>query len=215
VRATFVEGGRLQTLAADRLLMTVPFGAIRRIDFSDARLSQEKLQAMRRLRYMSIMRVFLQMSRKFWDGENVSVGTDLPINWVRDATFSQPGPRKILESWTSGWLARALSAMSEDERIRFVLDEAEQVFPGAREHFEVGAFVDWDREPYTEGGMLLPERGHAELQPVIRRPEGRMHFAGEHAGSEPYGGAMTFAIESAMRAVLEISGGVRELQPVA
>ncbi|MEU1669059.1 hypothetical protein ABZ547_36870 [Streptomyces sparsogenes] len=39
-----------------------------------------------------------------------------------------------------------------------------------------------------------------------RRPEGRIHFAGEHTSYEPNGGSMNYALEPAVRILLEPSG---------
>lgn len=80
----------------------------------------------------------------------------------------------------------------------------ETFLPGANEHFETGTSVVLDRAPHIEDAYILPEPHHAELMPAVRAPEGRIHFAGEHTSFEPNGGAMTFAFESAARALLEL-----------
>ncbi|MER5863504.1 FAD-dependent oxidoreductase [Kitasatospora sp. NPDC002040] len=203
-RVTFVDQGRLQALEADRVVLTVPFSVIRHIDFSGARFSAAKHDAMRRLRYSSIVRIYLQMRRKFWAAPNASYATDLPVRWVRDATPHAEGPRRIVECLITGWRAKAVAAMGEEERLRFALDQLELPLPGARDHFETGTSVAWDRQPYAEGAYILPETGHTALMPAVRRPEGRVHFAGEHAAFEPNGGAMTLALESAVRTVVEL-----------
>lgn len=201
---TFLEHGRLRTIKADRVIVTVPFSAIRHIDFGEAALPADKIEVMRKLKYSSIVRVYLQVRKQFWRGRAVSFSTDLPVRWLRDATPHTEGPRKILECLLTGWRARAIAAMTEEEQVRFALDQVDQVLPGTREHFELGTSVAWDKQPHIEGSYILPEVGHEKLMPVIRRPEGRIHFAGEHTGFEPNGGSMTFALESAARAVLEL-----------
>ncbi|MFJ8980829.1 flavin monoamine oxidase family protein [Streptomyces sp. NPDC102282] len=203
-RVTYLDHGGLRTAEAERVVVTVPFSAIRHIDFTDAGLSEAKHDVMRRVKYSSVVRVYLQMRRQFWPQRNASFSTDLPIRWIRDATPQLPGPRKIMECLMTGWRARAVSVMTEEERQNFVLTELEGMLPGARDHFETGTSVCWDERPYVEGAYILPERGHSALMPVIRRPEGRVHFAGDHAGFEPNGGSMTFALESAARTVLEL-----------
>ncbi|MFJ9055550.1 flavin monoamine oxidase family protein [Streptomyces sp. NPDC102409] len=203
-RVTYLDHDSLRTVEAERVVVTVPFSAIRHIDFTDAGLSEAKHDVMRRVKYSSVVRVYLQMRRQFWPQRNASFSTDLPIRWIRDATPQLPGPRKIMECLMTGWRARAVSVMTEEERQNFVLTELEGMLPGAREHFETGTSVCWDERPYAEGAYILPERGHSALMPVIRRPEGRVHFAGDHAGFEPNGGSMTFALESAARTVLEL-----------
>ncbi|WP_405852352.1 MULTISPECIES: FAD-dependent oxidoreductase [unclassified Streptomyces] len=94
-----------------------------------------------------------------------------------------------MECLITGWRAKAVAAMGEEERLRFVLDQIEQPLPGAREHFETGTSVVWDKRPHAEGAYILPETGHSALMPAIRKPEGRVHFAGEHAAFEPNGGS--------------------------
>ncbi|MET9503637.1 NAD(P)/FAD-dependent oxidoreductase [Streptomyces sp. NPDC006622] len=203
-RVTYLHGTRMHTLDADRVVVTVPFSAIRHIDLTDAALSDAKQAAMRRVKYSSIVRVYLQMRRQFWPQDNASFSTDLPVRWVRDATPRLPGPRKILECLITGWRARALAVLSPEERIRFALDEVEVMLPGARKHFETGTSVVWDQQRYIEGAYILPEVGHSSLMPAMRRPEGRLHFAGDHTSFEPNGGSMTLALESAARTVLEL-----------
>lgn len=210
-RVTVIAHGRLSTLEADRVVLTVPFSAARHIDFADAGLSADKHRVMRQLRYASVVRTYLQMRRQYWNDPKVSYSTDLPIRWIRDATPHAPGPRKIIECMATGQRARAVAAMSDEERLRFTVDQLETVLPGAAEHYENGTSVVWDREPYIEGAYILPEQDHTDLMPLIRRPEGRLHFAGEHAAFEPNGGAMTFALESAARVLVELG----QDQPVA
>lgn len=204
VEVAFLSNGRLQSLRAEHVVVTVPFSAIRHIDLGEARLRADKIDVMRRLKYSSIVRIYLQVRRQFWTGRAVSYSTDLPVRWLRDATPHGPGPRKILECLLTGWRARAVAAMSPAERLSFTLDQVESVLPGTLAHFELGTSVVWDQQPHIEGSYILPEIGHEQLMPVIRRPEGRVHFAGEHAGFEPNGGSMTFALESAARTVVEL-----------
>lgn len=61
--------------------------------------------------------------------------------------------------------------MGEEERLRFVLDQIEQPLPGAREHFETGTSVVWDKRPHAEGAYILPETGHSAL--IAGHPQAR------------------------------------------
>jgi monoamine oxidase len=203
---TFLEGRAPQCIKADAVLCTVPFSAMDNIDLSRARFSPAKHRAIRALEYTSVVRTFLQCRTKFFEGENVSVGTDTPLKWVRDATFEQEGPRKILESYTSGERARRLSAMDGEERVMAVLEELEDAFPGMRENFEGGTSIAWDDERWSRGAYMSPGVGHSSLMPDLIRPEGRVFFGGEHTTPEPYAGAMTNAMEGALRAALQLSG---------
>ncbi|MGX1777193.1 flavin monoamine oxidase family protein [Nocardia brasiliensis] len=204
-QVSFVDHNRLQTLCADRVIVTVPFTSLRRINLSMARLSAAKHSAMRRLRYSSVLRIFLQMRAQFWPEKRLMLSTDTPLGTVRDGTPGLPGPRKILECWLTGWPAQAAANMSEGERVNFALHELESILPGARDHFELGTSVAWDNEPYIGGAYVLPELEHGELMAHTRTPEGRIHFAGEHTAFEPNGGSMNYALESSIRVLLELT----------
>ncbi|MGI5350360.1 flavin monoamine oxidase family protein [Streptomyces sp. CA-250714] len=205
-RVTFLDRNRLETLTADRVIVTAPFAGMRHINLEMARLSQEKHATIRRMRYASGTRVFLQMRRQFWPEKQLMLSTDRPIGTIRDATPRRPDGRKILECWLSGWASQAVASMGPEQRIDFALGEVEPLLPGARENFELGASIAWDNERYIGGMYILPERGHHELMEHARRPEGRIHFAGEHTAYEPNGGSMNYALESAVRVLIELSG---------
>ena len=55
--------------------------------------------------------------------------------------------------------------------------------------------MNWDAEPYARGAYCTFEPGMMRRQlPVMRRPHGRVHFAGDHCSSLP--GWVQGAIES-------------------
>ncbi len=193
-----------ERLTADHIVCAIPFSVLRQIEISPP-FSPQKQTAIEQLPYTSVVRIYLQSRRKFWDEQGLpnSATTDLPIKWIQEPTVNQPGPRGILESYTAGDWARRLTAMKEADRIRFVLDEVERVFPGMREQFEVGASKSWDEDPWARGGYVWFKPGQmSTLLPHIARPEGRVHFAGEHASTWPQW--MQGALESGLRAAREI-----------
>jgi monoamine oxidase len=71
--------------------------------------------------------------------------------------------------------------------------------------FELGTRICWDDEPYQKGGYpwFLPG-DMSVLVPTIARPEGRLHFAGDHASVMP--GWIQGALESGLRAAEEVIG---------
>jgi monoamine oxidase len=71
---------------------------------------------------------------------------------------------------------------------------------------QVAAAVDkvWQEDPWVEGGWSSPGLNEMrEVHQVRRRPEGRVHFAGEHT-SKLWIAWMNGAIESGERAADEI-----------
>jgi monoamine oxidase len=196
--------GSHQRFTADHVVCAVPFSVLRTLEVSPP-FSATKRAAIAQLPYTSVARVFLQSRRRFWDEDGLpnSATTDLPIKWIWEPTANQPGPRGILESYTAGADARRVIAMSESERIRFVLDEMQKVFPAIRDHFEVGASKSWDDDRWARGGYAWFRPGQmTALLPHIERSEGRVHFAGEHASAWPQW--MQGALASGVRTAREV-----------
>ena len=94
--------------------------------------------------------------------------------------------------------------MREGERIYSSLALVEKVLPRVRGEFEVGATKCWDEDEWARGAYAWYRPGQmATLLPHVARPEGRIHFAGEHASS--LFGWMQGAFESGNRAAREIN----------
>lgn len=193
-----------ERLSADHVICAIPFSVLRRLEIAPP-LSPLKRRAVEQLPYTSVARVYLQSRRKFWTerGWPTSASTDLPVKWVWEPTLTQPGPRGILESYSAGLDARRITAMAAQERIQFALEHVERVYPGIGEHFEAGVSKAWDEDPWARGAYAFFAPGQmTSLLPHIARPEGRLHFAGEHAST--WLQWMQGALESGMRAAREI-----------
>jgi monoamine oxidase len=126
---------------------------------------------------------------------------------VYERAINQPGTRGILESYMAGPNARRATAMSERERLALALDGMAKVYPDIREQFEGGASKSWDEDEWARGAYAWFAPGEmTSLMPHISTPDGRVHFAGEHASPSP--GWMEGALESAERVVREIDSAV-------
>lgn len=203
VRVVFLQGGASRTLAADRVICTIPFPVLRRIEIAPD-LTPEKRRAIEELRYDSVTRVYLQSKRRYWerDGFNGFAITDAPEE-VWHPTFDQAGTRGILLSYMFDAQARRVGAMREGERVDHILAHVETIFPGMREHVEGGVSKCWDEDEWARGAYALARPGQMrELFPHVARPEGRVHFAGEHTSA--WNGWMQGALDSGHRAAREV-----------
>lgn len=199
-----VRRGERRSYFADRVIAAVPFSVLKDIRVTPP-FSSEKQRAIQELEYVSCARVFLQMKRKFWlddslDGFGV---TDIPISEIWDMTSSQQGPGGILLGYMTGEHAREICSLDKDARIRTVVDQAEKIYPGTRNHFERGHSVCWDEDPWARGAWALFKPGQmTSLLEQISKPDGRIHFAGDHTSTLP--GWMQGALSSGLRAAREI-----------
>ena len=203
VRVFFRTGQSVESAAADYVVCAVPFSTLRSVAFLPA-LTSEKRSVIESLPYESVTRVYLQSRDRYWTRQGLSgfAETDHPME-IWDSTYGQPGTRGILMLYNRGPMAGELGRKSEAAQLRFGLTTIEEVYPGIRKNYERGFVKVWDRDPWARGATayLLPGQV-SSLEPHIARPEGRIHFAGEHTSS--LRGWMQGALESGRRAATEI-----------
>lgn len=204
VRVTFLHAGAPETMTADRLLITIPFTVLRRIE-TVPRFSPPKQRVIDNLTLESVSRVYLQSRKRFWldDGFNGFGASDLPAE-IWQPMHDAEGPRGILMSYIRGVASKQLTAMKEAERVEFGLNEMEKIYPGIRANFEGGFSKCWDEDEWQRGAYTIYRPGEmVDFFPLLARAEGRIHFAGEHASHWP--GWMQGALESGTRAAQEIN----------
>jgi monoamine oxidase len=209
VKATFQQAGAYQTLTGDYLICAVPFSVQRNIEVAPA-FSVEKQRAIEQLSYFSASKIFLQSKKRFWVDERLSgfATTDLPVSQVWDMTYGQPGTRGILQAFPISLHSRRVTAMSESERINFALEYVDVIYPGMRNHFDGGVTKCWDDDVWARGVSAYYKPGQfSSLLPHVARPEGRIHFAGEHT-SVWIDGWMQGALESGNRVAREVNAAV-------
>ena len=207
VRVVCRRGGRTETLAADRLVCTLPFSVLRTLEISPA-LPADKRRAIETLPYSTITRVYVQVSRRFWEDEGLSGAaySDGGVPRVLTHPMGRRTDRAVLEAHTGKATGTRLAGLDEDERLAFALEHLEAIHPGVREHAEGGTSYAWTEDPWARGGYSSFAPGMVfEFLPVISRPEGRMHFAGEHTSR--LSASMDGALESGARAAQEIDAG--------
>jgi monoamine oxidase len=217
VRAVFEHGGAEQAIDADRLICAAPCPALRKILFGPE-LPARKRQILEQLEYNPVTRIYLQANRRFWTdaGDAGAAFTDLPIQSVTEHPFGRPGSpamRGILECHVKGAEAERLAALDPTAQLAFAVDNLEKVHPGFKSHFEVGTTVAWSTDPWAGGGYAWWKPGQlTDWGPELARPEGRVHFAGEHTSL--LGRTMEGALESGNRAAREVHLAPRPLSPI-
>ena len=113
-------------------------------------------------------------------------------------------PSYLKRNFAWGQDAARWGAMDEETRIEQALEDVERIHPWIGEEFEVGASHAWYDDPWARGAFALfePEQ-QTNLQADIVRPEGRVHFAGEHT-CYAFTGYMEGALQSGFRLARKI-----------
>ena len=204
VRAIVIQSGTHHTLEADRLICTVPFPALRKVEVQP-RFSELRRRAIAELHYDTITRVILQCRSRFWekDGYNGFGFSDLPQE-IMHPTFDQPGTRGLLVFYAFTDVGKRVGAMDPDGRTEFASHEMEKAYPGLLDNLEGCVSKVWAADPWAGGAVASHAPGQLTTICVgIERPEGRVHFAGEH--TSPWPTWMQGALQSGLRAAKQVN----------
>ncbi len=195
-------------LHGDHAIVTVPFAVLRHVEMVKP-LSQAKRRAIRQLHYDASAKILFQCRRRFWEEDEGIVGggtvTDLAIrNIYYPESGRATGRGVLLASYTWSEDAQRWGSLSPDERIVQALENVAVIHPQIRDEFEVGASKMWHDDPYAGGAFALFEPlQQTLLYEHIVAPEGRIHFAGEHASL--HHAWIQGAVESGLRAARDIN----------
>lgn len=194
---------------ADRCVCALPFAPLRRVRL-DAGFSPEKMAAIRRLRYMPAARCYLQTRGHPWRHDPLGplggldlVGTDTMAGRVWNTSSQQADPSTgMLHAYMFDTEASEFAAHGRG-RVQAMRRLLAELVPGLEGRVTGVAHKAWQEDRWAGGGWgwVAPDDLHWML-PAMRRPEGRVHFAGEHTSL--WIAWMNGALESAERAVDEI-----------
>jgi monoamine oxidase len=200
------EAGRY-SISGDHAIVTLPFSVLRQVEILTP-FSREKQRAIRQLNYSASTKILFQVRERIWETDDGIFGgatvTDLPI---RRMNYPTPDPTTsrgmLLASYTWDQDAARWGAMDEETRLEEALEDVSKIHPRIRDVYEVGASHAWYDDRFANGAFALFEAGQqTQLQADIVRPEGRIHFAGEHCSL--YHAWIQGALESGLRAALAI-----------
>ena len=173
----------------------------------DPPLPTDKAQLLDRMPAGSVRKCLAVYDDAFWRADGLSgetVGADSPIEMTLDGSPPSATPG-IVMGFAFGPHARRLGALSEEDRRRTVLaDYARRFGPRASKPVHYVEH-EWADEEWSRGGMMshLAPGVMTQYGPVLRRPVGRIHWAGTETASVSHG-TIDGAVRSGERAALEV-----------
>jgi monoamine oxidase len=211
IHSTHQQTSEHSTITGDLAIVTIPFSALRFVKVEPYNsFSYDKRKAIRELNYMAATKIAIEFKSRFWEREGQHGGksiTELPIRFTYYPSYGigTEGHAVVLASYT--WADEALTwdSLSEEDRILYALKNLAEIYGHqVYSEFISGASVSWSQNPYSCGAFTAFEPGQEiELYPYITRPEGRVHFAGEHTTHTH--AWMQGAIESGIRVACEVN----------
>ena len=195
------------TETGDYAIVTVPFPVLRHVEVLKP-FARAKQRAIRQLHYDASAKILFQCKRRFWEEDDGIFGggtlTDLPIrNLYYPDHGRETGRGIILASYTWSEDAQRWGSLKPDDRIIQALDDVAEIHPQIIKEFEVGTSWMWHDDEFAGGAFALFDPGQQTLlYEEIVKPEGRIHFAGEHTSL--HHAWIQGALESGLRAAVAI-----------
>ncbi len=204
VTVSVTRGDEIQTLQADRVICTFPLTVVKKMPFVK-KLSKEKQMAINEMTYWDLSRTAVQVKERFWkkEGFNGFAATDRPME-IWDPNYETESTRGIIAAYIKHDDSQLFDKWIDQERFNFSVNHLDKVFPGVKSNAEGGFTKCWKEDPWALGAHSIGTRGQmTNVLPHLIKPEGRIHFAGEHASA--YHGWIQGAIESGNRTAKEIN----------
>ncbi|MGI9557961.1 MAG: flavin monoamine oxidase family protein [Solirubrobacterales bacterium] len=211
--------GHETTVDADECILTLPFILMRHLDI--AGLDARKWLAIRNVYYGRAHKIFMQFSRRWWETDyGISHGASVTDRPIRQVVYTPAGQNHQIEkgvliaSYSWGHESMAFSNLTEDDRMRYALDDLAEIHPEARETFEFGVSYDWalDRWAGGIGPLFRPLDLSGDFLKHIVRPVNRVWFANDACDAR-HRRWIEGSLASAVRNAFAIHAGMRNEIP--
>ena len=194
------------TISGRYAVVAIPPTLAGRIEYEPS-VSVGRDQLTQRFSMGAAVKVIVTYEHAFWREAGLSgevVSSDGPLSVVYDGT-SHDDTQPALVGFVSGSQARQWSTQPMADRQRRITGALARYFGDAANSFSDYEELDWGMEAWSRGGpaAALPPGVLTSSFPHLRKPEGRIHWAGTETATE-WIGYMEGAIQAGERAADEI-----------
>jgi monoamine oxidase len=194
------------SVRAKQVIVAIPPTLAGRIDYHPI-LPFERDQLTQRFYQGTLTKVTLIYDKPFWRDQGLS-GTAVQIGGYVSATFDDSPPSGtpgVAFGFIGGDRARRFNALSKAGRRAAVLDDFARFFGSQARSPRTYLETTWAAEQWSRGCpvAILPAGALTAYGPWLRRPIGRLHWAGTET-SGYWNGYMDGAVRSGERAAREV-----------
>jgi monoamine oxidase len=194
--------GKLKRVDADYCVCTIPLPVLSGIQKD---LSQTVQSAISAASYDGAGKIGLQFKRRFWEADDEIFGgrswTDQEIGQFIYPSHGVQGRKGVLVGYYMDF-KRTMRERTPAERQRAALEQGSRIHPQYTTEFETAFSVSWPRVPWSRGSWRSETAAAHEALAALRRPDGRVHFAGDYMTN--MSSWMQGALESAREVVMAI-----------
>lgn len=206
-------GGARAPVFADRVVLCLPFTALREVDLSRSGLSERRRESIEQLGMGTNAKNHVQLDvRPYaigkWSGDMTMDGPNRQSSW--HSTAAQGGRTSIITIWRGGrsgahYPTGVAHQWAPEHIVNANLAAFERGVPGITEAFNGRSWLDaWVNDPWTRGSYaaFLPGQ-YTRYWGYLGKAERGVHFAGEHTSTYSQG-YLNGGVESGERAAREV-----------
>ncbi len=219
----FDRRGSKEIVRADRVVLAIPFIALRALDYSDAGFDAQKINAIENLGYGYHTKLHLQFSGRSWmradppwpEPTTGQIWTTMRVQSALDYSLGQRGSDGLIEVFTAAGpamldtpavpYASIAGSAAVSRHVQSFFQQLDAIWPGVSQTWNGKAtFGNAQADPNILAsyscwlvGQCTTIAGHEG------RRQGRVHFAGEHTSVENQG-FMEGGADSGVRVAREI-----------
>jgi len=211
---TFLNNGKTVQVAADHVVLALPFSTLRLCNLRDAGLSTLKMTAINQQGMGQGAKFTSQFTHKTWPALNYNgVSNTGPggyqTAWDESVPLGPKGHPALMVTFPAdSSLTGTVQGPTPAADVNWFLSQIENVYPGTTAAYSGKSFESrWALSPWQRGtyhyykvGQMTLFAGYEAVQ------EGNIHFAGEH--TVIYDSTMQSAVLSGERAAAEIAAQV-------
>ncbi|MBX0289099.1 FAD-dependent oxidoreductase [Hymenobacter sp. HSC-4F20] len=203
--------GQRLTVAADYVVLTLPFTLLRKVNIQVA-LPTWKTNAIQNLGYGTNAKLFLGFNGRPWraNGYTGYIFSDLPVQSGWDSGQLQPTTNSAYTVYLGGQEGLRVGSGSAQAQVSRYLPVLEAAWPAARGQYNGRAErMHWPTHPHTLASYACFRPGqYSTIAGAEGRPVDNLFFAGEHC-SAWYQGYMNGAAETGRVAAEGIQAALR------
>jgi monoamine oxidase len=200
-------------VAADHVVLALPFTTLRHVDLAKAGFDARKMKAINELPLGTSTKIYMQFHGRPWleKGFNGFTYADTGYQQTIDSSRGQAGKSGILEFYTGGKVGASFGPVSfappSPEVARSQLAGLEPLYPGITKAWNGKAFMDfWTGDRWHKGAYSYWGVGQCTtIAGYERARQANVHFCGEHTAVN-FQGFMNGAVATGEAAAGEILG---------
>jgi len=172
--------GRLRRVDADYCVCTIPLPVLSGLQKD---LSPSVQSAISAASYDAAGKIGLQFRRRFWEEADEIYGgrswTDQEIGQIIYPSHGFQSRKGILVGYYLDF-RRTMGKRTPAEIQQLALEQGARMHPQYTTEFETAFSVSWPRVPWSRGSWRSETHAAHAAVAALRRPDGRVHFAGDY-----------------------------------